>query len=285
MNHKELAKLITLLENNPDEGRKVLKRLPKGRAKVIGFTGSPGVGKSCAVDQLTRVARERNKKVAIIAVDPSSPFSNGAFLGDRIRMRRHFLDNSVFIRSMATRGALGGLNKAVFDTVEAFEAYGFDYVFIETVGIGQSETDILYVADVVVLVLAPGFGDEIQMFKAGIMEIADLYVINKSDLAESDLLYGKLQAFLSSVENKQKIVKISALNGFNIESLFSEIEDTWNTLEHSGKLVQKRKIRVQKHASQIIGELVEKTLPHIEGNSAEEIAMKLLERICSKKIT
>ncbi|MFN3283233.1 MAG: methylmalonyl Co-A mutase-associated GTPase MeaB, partial [Pseudothermotoga sp.] len=197
MDHKFLAKLITKIENNPELAPEIIQRFPESRSKVIGFTGSPGVGKSSLIDQVIKQFRDKDLSVAVVAIDPSSPFTKGAFLGDRIRMRDHFVDEKVFIRSMASRGALGGLCDAAFDVVKLLESSGFDYILVETVGVGQSEVEISNLADLTVLVLSPGFGDEIQMLKAGVMEIADLYAINKSDLPESDTLYTQLLAFLS----------------------------------------------------------------------------------------
>ncbi|MFZ5651554.1 MAG: methylmalonyl Co-A mutase-associated GTPase MeaB [Bacillota bacterium] len=185
-NRRSAAKLITLVENDHPEKEEVIRRIYPytGKAHVIGVTGSPGAGKSSLVDRLIGLVRSEGDKVGVIAVDPSSPFSGGALLGDRIRMQEHALDKGVFIRSMGTRGSLGGLSRATRDVVKILDAYGCGVIIIETVGVGQSELDIMHYADSTVVVLTPGAGDHIQTIKAGIMEIADLFVINKCDIAD-----------------------------------------------------------------------------------------------------
>ena len=183
---RSAAKLITLIENDYPEKEEVIRRVypHTGRAHVIGVTGSPGAGKSSLIDRLVGVLRSEDLKVGVIAVDPSSPFSGGALLGDRIRMQEHALDKNVFIRSMGTRGTLGGLSRATKDVVKVLDAFGCNVILIETVGVGQTELDIMNYADSTVVVLSPGGGDQIQTMKAGIMEIADIFVINKCDTAD-----------------------------------------------------------------------------------------------------
>ena len=195
---RALARAITLLEAGRDEGQTLLKNVrPRGgRARVVGVTGAPGSGKSTLVDKLIGVARGRGLKVAVVAIDPTSPFSGGAILGDRIRMGRWHTDAGVFIRSMATRGHLGGLAAASLQVVALLDAHGFDFVFIETVGVGQSEVDVVKVADTTLLVLTPGQGDGVQAFKAGIMEIADVFAINKFDLPGGPRLKREIKAAL-----------------------------------------------------------------------------------------
>ena len=195
---RALARAITLVESgNPqaEELLAVLRGLNK-RAVVIGMTGAPGAGKSTLTDQLIAVCRAKLERVAVLAIDPSSPFSGGAILGDRIRMGRHYQDRGVFVRSMATRGALGGLARATVGVVSILEAFGFDRVFLETVGVGQSEIDIARVADHTVLILTPAGGDAVQAFKAGIMEIADVFAINKADIPGADRLEREIKAAL-----------------------------------------------------------------------------------------
>lgn len=185
-NRRSAAKLITLVENDHPEKEEVIRRIYSytGKAHVIGVTGSPGAGKSSLVDRLIGLVRSEGDKVGVIAVDPSSPFSGGALLGDRIRMQDHALDKGVFIRSMGARGSLGGLSRATRDVVKILDAYGCGVIIIETVGVGQSELDIMHCADSTVVVLTPGAGDHIQTIKAGIMEIADIFAINKCDIAD-----------------------------------------------------------------------------------------------------
>ncbi|MGJ9385438.1 methylmalonyl Co-A mutase-associated GTPase MeaB [Salipaludibacillus sp. CF4.18] len=194
-NQRALAQAISLVEDRKPEYRELMREIyPRtGNAHIIGVTGSPGAGKSTLVNGLVREWRRAGDTVAIIAVDPTSPFSGGALLGDRIRMKDHEEDLGVFIRSMGTRGSLGGLSEACQDTVRLMEAAGFDRIVIETVGVGQSELDIMKTADSIALVLYPSGGDVIQAFKAGIMEIADLFIINKSDLPGVEQLKGELE--------------------------------------------------------------------------------------------
>jgi LAO/AO transport system kinase len=177
---RALARAISAIENNSSDSTALLRELfpHSGRAQVIGLTGSPGSGKSTLVDQLAREYRKQNKTVGIVAVDPTSPYTGGAILGDRIRMQAHHADPGIFIRSMATRGALGGLARATADVATVLDASGKDIVLIETVGVGQDEIDIVRLADVTIVILVPGMGDDVQTIKAGIMEIADVFVIN-----------------------------------------------------------------------------------------------------------
>lgn len=196
-----------------------------GKGIIFGITGAPGAGKSTLVDQLARCLRKRGKRVAIIAVDPTSPYSGGAVLGDRIRMLDHYADPGVFIRSMASRGHLGGLAAATMDMALLFEGAGFDVVLIETVGVGQDEVDIARVADVTALLLVPGMGDDVQAMKAGIMEIADVYLLNKADLPGADRLQRELEGALAlSNSAKPTVVRCVATAGEGIEEALSAFE-------------------------------------------------------------
>ena len=201
---RALARAASSIENRSRDAEPLLKELfpHTGRATVIGITGSPGVGKSTLVDRLIHELRRENKKVGVIAVDPTSPYSGGAILGDRIRMLAHHADSGVFIRSMATRGWLGGLAAATTDMAVLLDAAGIDAVLIETVGVGQDEVEIAKLADVTVVVLVPGMGDDVQAIKAGIMEIADIFVINKSDQPGADRLEREIKAIQSLAARK-----------------------------------------------------------------------------------
>lgn len=193
---RALARAATLIENQTDAGRELVSTLSSraGRAMIIGITGPPGAGKSTLIDQMTDCLRRESRKVGIIAVDASSPYSHGAILGDRIRMQRHHDDPGVFIRSMASRDQLGGIARGTRDMALLLGAAGFETVLIETVGVGQNEVGIARLADVTVLVLAPGFGDDVQAMKAGIMEVADVFALNKADLLGAERLEQEIRA-------------------------------------------------------------------------------------------
>src|SRR5580698_5306262 len=196
---RALARAATWIENRSPESETLLRELfPRtGRAMILGVTGAPGAGKSTLCDQLTRVLRDEGKTVGVLAIDPTSPYTGGAILGDRIRMQQHHADPGVFIRSMATRGWLGGLAAATTEMTMLLDAAGFDVVIVETVGVGQDEVEIARLADVTLVVMVPGMGDDVQAIKAGIMEIADVFVINKSDLPGAEKLDRELKSYLN----------------------------------------------------------------------------------------
>ena len=244
---RSLARAISIIEDNAPESLELLKALfpYTGKARVIGLTGAPGSGKSTLVDQLAREYRKHDRKIGIIAVDPTSPYTGGAILGDRIRMQAHHADQGIFIRSMATRGFLGGLARTTADVASVLDASGKDNVLIETVGVGQDEIDIVRLADVTVVILVPGMGDDVQTIKAGIMEIADIFVINKSDREGADRVEREIRAMQSLAIRKDNwtppIVKTVATEGKGIAELAAAIASYEEFLQKQDLLL-KRKI-------------------------------------------
>lgn len=225
---KSLAQLISLAENESSTLPEILEILQPhcGKSCRIGVTGPPGAGKSTLIDKLVTRIRDRGQSVGVIAVDPTSPLSGGAVLGDRVRMRRHYLDEGVFIRSMATRGSHGGLAKAVAAAVSLLDAFGTEVIIVETVGVGQTELSIAQIADVLVLVLVPESGDDIQALKAGILEIADIIVVNKADREGAQRLVGEFRAVLAYGHGKTEpsVIPAQAVNDIGIEELYQEVD-------------------------------------------------------------
>jgi LAO/AO transport system kinase len=221
-----LARAISFIENEQEGADALLKNLPPATAKMIGITGPPGAGKSTLVDQLIRVMVKEGLRVAVLCVDPSSPFNLGAVLGDRIRMSEWYVHPSVFIRSLASRGSMGGLHPRIIEISELVKAAGYDYVIVETVGVGQSEIEIAGLADATVVVLVPEGGDEIQTMKAGLMEIADIFVVNKSDRPEADTYVKNLRHMLAPAFHSKEVpvLKTIAHEGVGVEALYAEIK-------------------------------------------------------------
>lgn len=243
-----LSRLISLVENESSEVPEIMKLISPhlGKAHRIGITGPPGTGKSTLVDKLTSLMRKQDLKVGIIAVDPSSPFTGGAVLGDRIRMQQHYLDAGVFIRSMATRGSMGGLPQTAGSAIKLLDAAGKDIILVETVGVGQSEVDIMEKTDTVLVIQCPESGDAIQTMKAGLFEIADIFVVNKADHPDADKLLRDIQAMLHLREPSWwdiPVVATEAVNDVGIEELYKQIQLHRRTLYETGQLSQRRQLQ------------------------------------------
>src|SRR5438067_1371487 len=249
--YRSLARAISMIErDDPDAERLLAEIYPStGRARIIGVTGSPGSGKSTLVAAMARHYRAQEKRVGIVAVDPTSPFTGGAILGDRIRMADLYTDSGVFIRSMATRGFLGGLAKATNDVVDVLDASGFDVVLVETVGVGQDEVEVVRTVQTNVVVLVPGMGDDIQAIKAGIMEIGDIFVVNKADRPGADKTVTEVTMMMSLVEEHgdwvPPIVKTVASRGEGTAELDAAIEKHFEYLKVSGELDRRNRERVR----------------------------------------
>ena len=281
---RALARSISMIERRDPGVRDLIEGL-KGelrRPAVTGFTGAPGTGKSTIVDGLTRWYREHDRRVGILAVDPNSPYSGGALLGDRIRMQRHALDAGVFIRSMGARGHLGGLSVATREAVMVLGAFGVDEVILETVGVGQSELEIAAVADTTVVVLAPGLGDSVQMIKAGIMEIADVYVVNKSDLPGAQRTVQEIRSMLNmgpKLAWKPPIVSLSAQRGEGIEDLVGALEKHRQQLEATGEGERRAQERLKDEAADLVAEWAREEARRLLDEDAELGSKLLSERV------
>ena len=266
--YRALAKAISLIERDDPQSERLLADIypQTGKARVLGITGSPGSGKSTLVAAIARFMRARGKRVGIIAVDPTSPFTGGAILGDRIRMTDLYTDKGVFIRSMATRGFLGGLARATNDVVDVLDASGFDLVLVETVGVGQDEVEVVRTVQTNIVVLVPGMGDDIQAIKAGIREIGDVFVVNKADRPGADKTVTEIQMMMSLVEEHGEwvppIVKTVASRNEGIAELDAAVAAHYAYLERSGELVRRSRERVR---IRIETDLKQKFMEHLIG--------------------
>ena len=299
-NTRAAARLITLVENDINAAEKIINSIFKntGKAYILGITGAPGSGKSTFISTLTRALVKQGKKIGIICVDPTSPLSGGAILGDRIRMKEHFSLGNVFIRSMANRGQLGGLARATEDVIKILDAYGCDVIIVETVGVGQSEVDIFKSAHTVVVLLVPGLGDGIQAIKAGIMEITDLFVVNKMDFEGADRKVAEIKQMLElnvnykyeshKIEEKYAkvmqwtpdVIKVNSQTGENFNDLLDKISDHREFLEKTGVISNYYKNRIKTETLQILKhKLTEKVEELINTNEqVDEYINQVIER-------
>ena len=284
---RALARAITLIENDDPAGWELVREVypHTGRARIVGLTGPPGVGKSTLIGALTAEMRKADRQVAVLSIDPSSPFTRGALLGDRIRLSEHFLDSAVFIRSMASRGALGGLSEATLQTALLMDASGKDDVFIETVGVGQAEIDIVDHADTIVLALQPGSGDSIQALKAGVMEIPDIICVNKADHPLTDTMVREIKTVLSlgpQVSWRVPIVRTEAAKGEGVAELAAKIAEHREHIEAEGTLAERRARNLRNEVMELAAARLRRRLEESVRDDPEVAA--LLERVVSREL-
>jgi LAO/AO transport system kinase len=285
---RALARAISLVEDDRPEGWELVREVypHTGKAAVVGFTGPPGVGKSTLLGALTKAERARERTVGVLSIDPSSPFTHGALLGDRIRLSEHFLDAGVFIRSMANRGALGGLSEAALQAALLMDAAGRDVVLVETVGVGQAEVDVIDHADTVVLVLMPGSGDSIQALKAGVMEIPDVIVVNKADHPLTDTMVREIRGVLSLGDQtggwRVPIVKTEAAFGKGIEELVVQMEAHRAHIEQAGTLIERRRRNLMNEVVAIATSRMRRELESSIRQDSE--VQRLLDEVCERRL-
>jgi LAO/AO transport system kinase len=284
---RALARAITLVENDDPAGWELVREIypHTGKAAIVGLTGAPGAGKSTLIGALTKLRRERDRNVAVLSIDPSSPFTQGALLGDRIRLTDHFLDPGVFIRSMANRGALGGLSEAALQAALLMDAAGKDDVFLETVGVGQAEVDIIDHADTVVLVLMPGSGDSIQALKAGVMEIPDIIVVNKADHPLTETMVREIRGVLSLAPQRGwrvPIVKTEAARGTGVGELVERLDEHRAHIEAEGTLSERRRRNLRNEVVAICTHRLRRRLE--EQVDADAAFAELLEEVVARRL-
>src|SRR2546423_981589 len=282
---RALARAISLVEDDDPEGWELVRQVyPRtGKAAVVGFTGPPGVGKSTLIGRLVTDARGHGRDVAVLSIDPSSPFTQGALLGDRIRLSEHFLDPGVFIRSMASRGSLGGLSEATLQAALLMDASGKDEVYLETVGVGQAEVDIIDHADTVVLVLMPGSGDSIQALKAGVMEIPDVIVVNKADHPLTDTMVREIRGVLSlgpKTSWKVPIVRTEAARGEGVDELVEKLREHHDHIEAEGTLEERRRRNLMNEVMELATVRLRRKLEESvrEDESVQELFAEVVKR-------
>ncbi|HXF30726.1 MAG TPA: methylmalonyl Co-A mutase-associated GTPase MeaB [Solirubrobacterales bacterium] len=285
---RALARAITLIESDDPAGWDLVREVyPRtGKARIIGFTGPPGVGKSTLIGALTGEMRKADREVAVLSIDPSSPFTRGALLGDRIRLSEHFLDPGVFIRSMASRGALGGLSEAALQVALVMDAAGKDDVLIETVGVGQAEIDIVDHADTIILALMPGSGDSIQALKAGVMEIPDIIVVNKADHPMTDTMVREVRGVLALSHEPGRwqvpILRTEAARGEGVAELAVQIDEHRAFIEEQGTLAERRARNLR---SEVIGIATSRMRRQLEAWAAEDPGTaELLEQVVRREL-
>jgi LAO/AO transport system kinase len=285
---RALARAITLIESDDPAGWELVREVyPRtGRARIVGFTGPPGVGKSTIIGALTATLRAADREIGVLSIDPSSPFTRGALLGDRIRLSEHFLDPGVFIRSMASRGALGGLSEHALQAALVMDAAGKDDVLLETVGVGQGEIDIVDHADTIVLALMPGSGDSIQALKAGVMEIPDLILVNKADHPMTDTMVREIRGVLSLAEDtggwQVPILRTEALKGEGIEELASKIDEHRAHIETEGTLERRRARNLRNEVLGIASVRLRRRLTDAVADDPQ--VAELLERVVRREL-
>ena len=281
---RALARAISTVENRAPGWSDLLKALfpHTGKARILGLTGAPGAGKSTLVDQLAKLYRKQDRTVGIVAVDPTSPYTGGAILGDRIRMQEHFADPGIYIRSMATRGSLGGLARTTADVASVLDASGRDVILIETVGVGQDEIDIVRLADITVVILVPGMGDDVQTIKAGIMEIADIFVINKSDRDGAERVEREIRALQSLATRHDgwtpPIVKTVASEGTGVEELASAVADYESYLQKENRAQKKNVESWQERLVEMLRDtMLEKARAQLGDGNLRQLAADVAE--------